>query len=433
MVRKWLSVFFTLFVCTLAFVHYTEPVHASDDGYLYWGEVQSGVYRELHPYTLNWSGDVLEKGGINLTTLKMTTQPDEADIVINQYGSIGARGMVKLQNEQLEDQTFRYQQGFMNSFSLAQGDLYLIVLHDGKHAKLRIDRVLPGEVSFRYVLEADPPASTPPSASAPAAVPGDGAGSLPFPNNLFATWEVYPFGSAPVSKAGGISIFADGSYVHRWVNKGEKKGKWRLAQAGEVRNHTQAIILENGFENTNWAVAMDSQQNVVMYRSYVESPGGLYGGMKIGWQESLTGRKLSADPAQIAAVPISDAAYDYTVYHGSWNLWIEGGATNWYYSDTGNYATSTFTPGADGGKMTIHPDGTYSLQTGTISQTGTWRAAGFQEVYGYEGGIILEIGDGNHAWAVYATPSGKIVVAADSGAKWSDGSTMWIASFVAYK
>ncbi|MBE3555290.1 MAG: hypothetical protein IMW85_09980, partial [Thermicanus sp.] len=32
-----------------------------------WGEVKEGVYSPLHPYTLLWSGDVLESGGFNLT------------------------------------------------------------------------------------------------------------------------------------------------------------------------------------------------------------------------------------------------------------------------------------------------------------------------------------------------------------------------------
>lgn len=148
---KWLLVFMLI----------VQPFFAtvvSASGNITWGEVQKGVYDQLHPYTLNWSGDVLDKGGLNLSTMKVTKKSSEADIVINQYGSMGANGILQL-DEDLQDSTDSDLYGFTNSVTIEKGGVYLIVLHDGTYAKLRIDRYLPEsglsftKVYFSYVLE----------------------------------------------------------------------------------------------------------------------------------------------------------------------------------------------------------------------------------------------------------------------------------------
>ncbi|CAM4166782.1 copper amine oxidase N-terminal domain-containing protein [Paenibacillus alkaliterrae] len=124
-----------------------------------WGEEKSGVYNQIHPYTLNWTGNVLDRGGLNLFTMEYTTDSSEADIVINQYGDIGALSIRKLAAEELTAPTERYTSGFSNSLEMEQGALYLVALHDGTHAKFRIDRILPDngftitQVRFSYVLE----------------------------------------------------------------------------------------------------------------------------------------------------------------------------------------------------------------------------------------------------------------------------------------
>ncbi len=124
-----------------------------------WGDKQSGVYDKLHPYTLNWSGDVLDRGGLNLLELKYTTSSSDADIVINQYGDIGALAIRKLDSEDLTKPTDRNVTGFTNSLEIEQGAVYLVVLHDGSHSKIKIDRILPDngfsitKVTFSYVLE----------------------------------------------------------------------------------------------------------------------------------------------------------------------------------------------------------------------------------------------------------------------------------------
>lgn len=137
------------------------PAEARGAAVIKWGQVQTGTYENLHPHTLNWSGNVLDKGGLKLSTMKTTTKSSEADLVINQYGSIGANGILLLKDEELSDPTDSGQSGFTNSLTLTKGAVYLVVLHDGKYAKLRIDRFTPDngasiqKVFFSFVLEAE--------------------------------------------------------------------------------------------------------------------------------------------------------------------------------------------------------------------------------------------------------------------------------------
>ncbi|GGG05615.1 copper amine oxidase N-terminal domain-containing protein [Paenibacillus abyssi] len=137
------------------------PGTAQAAGTIYWTEEQSAVYSPMHPYTLNWSGDVLDRGGLNLSTLDYTRVSPETDIVINQYGDIGALSIRKLGKEELTDPTVRYTSGFTNSLKIEQGALYLVMLQDGTYAKLLIDRILPDnglsitQVRFSYVFEAE--------------------------------------------------------------------------------------------------------------------------------------------------------------------------------------------------------------------------------------------------------------------------------------
>jgi len=155
------------------------PAAASDR--IIWSEAKTGTYDPIHPYTLNWTGDVLDRGGLNLSTMKQTGSKD-ADIVINQYGSIGANGILLL-DEKLEDSTDADIGGFGNSVTMQKGGVYLIVRHDGTFAKIRIDRYLPDngqsitKVFFTYVLEEDRQTSgggTP--ASEPGGTPSNAAG-----------------------------------------------------------------------------------------------------------------------------------------------------------------------------------------------------------------------------------------------------------------
>lgn len=204
---KWIMM--TMLVAQLLFA---SSAMASDD--IRWSEVQKGTYSELHPYTLNWTGNVLDKGGLNLSTMKMTEKSKEADIVINQYGSIGANGILLLE-EDLEDPSDRNLSGFSNSLTMKKGDVYLVVLHDGTYAKIRIDRYLPDNgqsiqtVHFSYVLEsesedreADPDADEDDTDNKPNPDKLDTNASLSFLNpkdDLEAAEASYEFQGGPVT------------------------------------------------------------------------------------------------------------------------------------------------------------------------------------------------------------------------------------------
>lgn len=117
-----------------------------------------GSYNSLSPYTLNWTGDVLDRGGFNLEDLAVTSDSSTTDFVITQSGSIAAGGILKLK-EGLEDLTDASISKFNTYESVTQGAVYLIILHDGTWAKLKIDTVVKSymdylsKVTFSYVTE----------------------------------------------------------------------------------------------------------------------------------------------------------------------------------------------------------------------------------------------------------------------------------------
>lgn len=133
-----------------------QPVKA---GSVYtWGEVQQGTYSDFYPYTFLWSGNPFDGHslrGMNLTTMEMTSDVSEIDIVINQYGAMAANGVVEL-DEGLTDATDEDGlPNFGSTVQLAEKQVYLIVTSDDDLVKLRIDRVLPTRVTFSYTFISD--------------------------------------------------------------------------------------------------------------------------------------------------------------------------------------------------------------------------------------------------------------------------------------
>jgi len=125
-----------------------------------WSKAKKGSYNALSPYTLNWSGDVLSLGGYSLADMDVTTSSKDADFVITQSGYIAAGGLIKV-NEQLEDLTDASISNFKTYDNVTQGAVYLIIMHDGTWAKIKIDTVVKSymdylsKVTFSYVLEED--------------------------------------------------------------------------------------------------------------------------------------------------------------------------------------------------------------------------------------------------------------------------------------
>jgi len=123
-----------------------------------WGAVQTGTYDSPSIYTLNWSGNVLDKGGLNLARQQMAGAA-EADVVIDYKGSIGASAIAVVDGETFEASTSLAGLRFSNTQKVGKGTIYVIQLHDGKYAKLRIDRYNEDysgaitKVFFSYAIE----------------------------------------------------------------------------------------------------------------------------------------------------------------------------------------------------------------------------------------------------------------------------------------
>ena len=134
-------------------------VYSDENMTITWSEVKTFTYSPLHPFTLNWSGNVLDRGGVNLRTNQITTNPTDTDIVINQYKKMGANGIIKLDHGNLEDENVDNFKGFTNSLTIENKGLYLVILSDGKYAKIKIESILPEtgishtKVIFSYVIE----------------------------------------------------------------------------------------------------------------------------------------------------------------------------------------------------------------------------------------------------------------------------------------
>lgn len=445
-----------------------QEAKASNDGYIYWGEVQTAEYRPLHPHTLNWSGDVLDKGGMNLSSQELTADSGSADLVINQYGALGARKIIKQGTDQLEDRTPVGQQGAISSITMKQGDIYLIVLSSGKHAKLRMDVLEQDYVSFSYVMETAKPEAT--SAPAPSISPSPSPTPMPTPTGSPQPPTASSPGSQPASGQG-----AAGKTIILTIGQADASlagQRTQLQTAPIVKKGTTLVPLRFIAEALGAEVDWNGDERKVTLRLngktivlYIDSKTAIMNGQSVTLltepiiqngttlvpirfisenfdmavnydpetkQITITENEGDASAGEPIDLPSEDetAEYDYTKYQGNWNLWIEGGALNIYNPLTGEYVGHQFTSGASGGTLTVQSGGTYTLKTYAVTQTGTWRPANHNEVYGYEGGIILESDEGADVWAMYVTPSGKTVVAYDSGGTYTDGSVIWIIQFI---
>lgn len=484
--KNWLY-YMSLFLVAIVLVWlpHAEQTQASSDGYIYWGDVQTAQYAPLHAYTLNWSGDVLDRGGMSLSTLKQTTSSSEADIVINQYGAFGARSVVKLNQTDLQERTSAYQQGSLQSITMSQGDIYLITLSDGKYAKVSIDEISTTKVSFSFVIETEQPATT----SAPTGISSPTATSTGTPAPTYgsatpATQEPVST-STPAPTASPAQDSEEGKSEPIILTIGQQqafiKGKAvELQQAPIVKNGTTLVPLRFIAESIGAKVDWNSkQQSITLQLSgktiilVVNSKYATINGKPIelptapivqngttlvpirfisenfdmdvayssvNKQVTIAPKGQVGPPASTTTPPSSTvppspstppAETEALTFYGEWNLRVEGGALNIYNPSTGEYIGHKYSAGADGGTLSINKNGTYTLKTYAVTQTGTWRPAAYNEVAGYEDGIILEAGSGAEAWAMYHTPSGKTALAQDSGGTYTDGSVIWIIQFIA--
>lgn len=154
--KTWM--FMLSFCLIFMFSGVLMPGSADAAAKIQWSDVQQGRYSSLSPFTLNWTGDVLDRGGYNLSQMNVTSDSSKTDFVITQSGYIAASGIIKV-NEGLEDATDASISQFKSYENVTQGAVYLIVLHDGSWAKVKIDTVSKSymdylsSVTFSYVVK----------------------------------------------------------------------------------------------------------------------------------------------------------------------------------------------------------------------------------------------------------------------------------------
>lgn len=147
MKKKWLSSLIT-FIFILLF---TAPSLSSAESF---EQVKQGMYKPLSPYVLNWSGDVLVNGGLNLYDMHYPTTAENADVVMTTSGDIGAKAIVELSPTHdlrtpidLDSSTHQWK----TNLKLKQ-TTYLIRTHKNEYAKIKVKEMLPTEVLFEYVI-----------------------------------------------------------------------------------------------------------------------------------------------------------------------------------------------------------------------------------------------------------------------------------------
>jgi hypothetical protein len=223
---------------------------AAASGSIAWGPAQTGIYESPSIYTLNWSGNVLDKGGLSLLTLKMTNQTREADMVIDYKGTIGAKGIIRLDGESLDSVTTLSGKSFSNTQSIVANAIYLLEMHNGKYAKLRIDRYnedASGSISkvfFTFVLEeeaerleeapASPtpnPTAQPQPSSKPAPTPTSKPTQAPSPSLTPRPQPTPANGGTVQGLDHPMKDLADAGYVYE-VEEGPINVPWKGSTSG---------------------------------------------------------------------------------------------------------------------------------------------------------------------------------------------------------
>ncbi len=176
-------------------------------------------------------------GGWNLATKTWTTAGSTADIVLGGWGRIGAVGIALSQagfNTNPEP-PLTY---VTNLPITGAGDVFVLVLRNGKHAKLRIDSVTSnppftyGSVSFTYLLEQGSAATATPICSAPPTAPTGFAASQTAFGTVTSTWQ-------PSAGATSYTLYSQGTPgvttasskhpITTWQTNAQGQASWTLA------------------------------------------------------------------------------------------------------------------------------------------------------------------------------------------------------------
>lgn len=136
-----------------------------------WGEVKKATFEDL-PIELVPDHNELKHGGFILETQKKTSDMSQADIIMDKYGNIGARAIVELGKEGLQEQTpLSKIAAPRTNATVRQGNSYYVVLHDGMQVKLYIEQLNYYKVVMSYVKAAKTAIPQPPDEQKPNPTP----------------------------------------------------------------------------------------------------------------------------------------------------------------------------------------------------------------------------------------------------------------------
>lgn len=127
-------------------------------GTVLWGTARTAVYDPTYCCTLRDDAPIsAATGGFDLVAGALTSDASRADIVINAYGTLGAVGVLALNESFDATSTNDPASGYATRITLRAGGVYLVVMADGRRAKLRIDTITSGKVYFSWRLQASAP------------------------------------------------------------------------------------------------------------------------------------------------------------------------------------------------------------------------------------------------------------------------------------
>lgn len=118
-------------------------------GTINWGPAKSATIDSPYGGVVTGAPDD-STGGFIFSKGRMTKFGSDADMIIGNNGIIGAAG-IALSRKGFKSTSEADRGSYLGVLRIKnEGDLFVILLKNGKHAKIRIDKLTPGEAWFTY-------------------------------------------------------------------------------------------------------------------------------------------------------------------------------------------------------------------------------------------------------------------------------------------
>lgn len=327
---------------------------------LSWGSIETGTYNtEDSPGVLSMA-QPMNQGGFSFATKQFTNDVNGADFVFDSYASkIGANSVITV-DEPLQAASNPSFKDDHNSADLAAGSTYLIVNHDGTHAKIHIDRInkscdaawCPSTVYFSYVLEQGLTASDKCNAS--------------MADNKSIHVPIMTDGDKKYSVDMDFITAMGNNLIYRlhWIDDVNSPGVYASCM-DNASSLSKADIM-------TIPLIVDSQN-----RKYKAT-------FKVVKVSQLT-TLFESDPAR------DPKSADLSFFMGSWRVHVPGA---YYEKQIGDYIYNVIFPGDIGSTLIINKNGTFSWK----GIKGRWERTGEDPVTGYP--IVLRKAKDGRDWHI---------------------------------